>query len=299
MRGPRCSVNHDALEEACRRWAGAGFLPDRAGPACPGAAASDPGSAARPAGRGGCGGGVAGGAGGWGRAARVAGRAGGAGMRVTRRSPRSSPATSTRPRWTRWPARSWPTTVPAGHRCPRPPPPGCATPCWPTPPMCCPGPGGLAAFLRTQLPAASSRPSACPWTSARPPPPCPGTCAARSSPATGTARPRVHPATSRLPRPPPAAPRRRRAHPAGQPAPALRLPPPHRGAPMGLGTYPPPRRHPHRAQPRWRTHLSWPRAAQGTAEASQGQHSAGLACTVVQQDHCGQRAVPILVDRRQ
>jgi len=58
----------------------------------------------------------------------------------------------------------------------------------------------------------------------------------------------------------------RRAHPAGQPAPALRLPPPHRRAPMGLDINPAPRRHPHRAQPRPQTHPAQPRTTcSGTA----------------------------------
>ena len=122
------------------------------------------------------------------------------------------------------------------------------------------GPGGLAAFLRTGLLGGQAPPASLPLDVGTATSRSRRTCAARSSPATGTARSPA--ATS-----PPAAcqvhhliPRvRRRPDQPGQPAPALRLPPPHRRPPVGLDARPAPRRHHHRDQPRPHPHPAQPR----------------------------------------
>ena len=66
--------------------------------------------------------------------------------------------------------------------------------------------------------------------------------------------PRLPPAPRRLPGPPHPPPTDGGAHQPDQPAPAVRLPPPHRHPPLGLDHHPQRRRHHHRHQPRQTTH---------------------------------------------
>ena len=121
------------------------------------------------------------------------------------------------------------------------------------------GPGGLAAFLRTRLLGGEFPGSACRWTSARPPrpyrAPAPGGDNRDRHCAFPGCTPPRPPATCTTCSPGPT-----RALPARQPGVAVRLPPLDRCPSMGLGPDIAPRRHRHREQPRTAKHPAQPRA---------------------------------------